>query len=262
MTDPRGQSAQLDAQLDGSVLWLRFNRPERKNALTLAMYAAAADAIAKAQKDPAVRVLVLEGREGCFCAGNDLADFMQAPALTEEHPVIDFMRALQTFAKPVVASVRGPAVGIGTTVLLHCDLVYASDNAYFQLPFVNLGLCPEFAASYLLPRSLGHVKASELILLGEGFDAQTALALQLVNEVLPDADLDVRVRERLARLAAQPPAALRRSKALLKQSQQAGIAAAMNAEVAAFTEGLASEECAEAIEAFFAKRAPDFSRFQ
>jgi enoyl-CoA hydratase/carnithine racemase len=259
MTDP---SAHLDVHTDGPVLWLRFNRPKRKNALTLAMYAAAAEAISKAQRDPTIRVLAIEGRESCFCSGNDLADFMQMPKLAEDHPVLGFMHALQTFSKPVLASVRGPAVGIGTTLLLHCDLVYASDDAYFQLPFVNLGLAPEFAASYLLPRSLGHVKAAELLLLGERFDARTALSLRIVNEVVPEMELDQRVQERLARLVAQPPAALRRAKALLKQSQQTGIAAAMNAEVSAFAEGLTSDECAEAIEAFFAKRAPNFSRFQ
>lgn len=252
----------LRVEREGPVLWLRFNRPERKNALTLAMYSAAAEALNEGRDEPAIRVLALEGTEDCFSAGNDLADFMQAPDITHDHPVRRFMEALQVSPKPVVASVRGAAVGIGTTLLLHCDLVYASEDAYFQLPFVNLGLCPEFAASYLLPRAIGHVRAAELLLLGERFEAREAKALGLLNAVVPAAELEALVANKLAHLAAQPPAALRRTKALLKQPQQAGTASAIDAEVTAFAEGLQSPECREALEAFFAKRAPDFSQFQ
>lgn len=256
------EETELKVEREGPVLWLRFNRPERKNALTLAIYSAAADALEEAKADPQVRVVALEGTGGCFSAGNDLADFMQAPEIAADHPVVRFMEALRACPQPLVASVRGAAVGIGTTLLLHCDLAYASADAYFQLPFVNLGLCPEFAASYLLPRLVGHTKAAELLLLGERFDAGEARTMGLLNAVASESELDALVEQKLARLVAQPPAAVRRSKALLKQHQESGIASAMNAELVAFAEGLQSPECHEALEAFFAKRAPDFSRFQ
>lgn len=245
----------------GGVLWLRLNRPERKNALTLDMYAQAADTLLKGRNDPEVKVLAISGTEDCFCAGNDLADFMKAPELDAEHPVLRFMHALQECEKPVLAQVRGPAVGIGATMLLHCDLVFAAEGAYLQFPFVNLGLCPEFAASYLLPRLVGQAKAAELLFLGERLEVQEAQALGLVNQVLPDAQLNAQVQDKLERLAAQPPAALRATKALLKQPQQSGIASAMTEEVAAFAKQLASPECREAVQAFFDKRPADFSKF-
>lgn len=246
----------------GPVLWLRFNRPERKNALTLAMYAQAADGLLKGRNDPEIRALAISGTEDCFCAGNDLADFMKAPELEPEHPVVRFMLALQECEKPVLAQVRGPAVGIGATLLLHCDLVFAAEGAYLQFPFVNLGLCPEFAASYLLPRLVGQAKAAELLFLGERLEVHEAQALGLVNGVFPDAQLNAQVQDRLERLTLLPPAALRATKALLKQYQQSGIASAMTEEVAVFTERLASPECREALQAFFDKRPADFSRFQ
>lgn len=246
----------------GPVLWLRFNRPERKNALTLSMYAQAADALLKGRSDPGIKVLAISGTDDSFCAGNDLADFMKAPELDAEHPVLRFMRALQECEKPVVAQVQGPAVGIGATLLLHCDLVFASEGAYLQFPFVNLGLCPEFAASYLLPRLLGHVKSAELLFLGERLEAGEAKAMGLVNQVLPDSQLSRQVEDIIQRLVAKPPAALRATKLLLKQHQQSGIASAMTEEVSAFTERLASPECREALQAFFDKRPADFSSFQ
>lgn len=244
------------------ILCIQFNRPERKNALSLAMYAALADLILENNHNPEVRALLLTGGGDCFTSGNDLLDFMNEPDIHSQHPVVRFMRALQESVKPVVASVRGPAIGIGTTMLLHCDLVYAAESARLQLPFVNLGLCPEYASSYLLPRLMGHLCASELLLLGETFDAAKAATLGLVNAVVADSELDGYVAQRLARLTAQPPAALRRSKALLKQAPQMDIEAALAAEFTGFVESLQSDECKEAITAFFEKRAPDFSRFQ
>ena len=243
------------------ILHLSFNRTERKNALSLAMYAALADAIDQANRDPDVRAILLQGSNGVFTSGNDLLDFMNEPEIHDQHPVVRFMRALERSAKPVVASVRGPAIGIGTTMLLHCDLVYAADNARLQLPFVNLGLCPEYASSYLLPQIVGHVRASELLLLGEPFGADVALRLGIINAVVSDAELDALVTARLERLAAQPPAAVRRTKALLKRSQESGIEVALAAEFLGFAEGLHSDECKEAVTAFFEKRAPDFARF-
>lgn len=252
---------QIVVKQNEQILHLGFNRPERKNALSLAMYAALADAIDHANRTPEIRVVLLGGGNEMFTSGNDLLDFMNEPEIHDQHPVVRFMRALAGSAKPVVASVRGPAIGIGTTMLLHCDLVYAADNARLQLPFVNLGLCPEYAASYLLPQMIGQVRASELLLLGETFGADKALALGIVNAVVPDGDLDALVSERLKRLAAQPPAAVRRTKALLKRGQESAIEAALAAEFLGFAEGLHSDECKEAVTAFFEKRAPDFSRF-
>jgi enoyl-CoA hydratase/carnithine racemase len=252
---------QILVEQPGQVLTLRFNRPERKNALSLAMYTALADAIAHADHNPDIRALLLTGSGENFTSGNDLLDFMNEPEIHEQHPVVRFMRALQGCTKPVVASVRGSAIGIGTTMLFHCDMIYAADNARFQLPFVNLGLCPEYAASYLLPRLIGHARASELLLLGESFDANQALNLGIINAVMADSELDSLVTKRLQRLTAQPPAALRRTKALLKLGEKSGIEAALAAEFLGFAEGLHSEECKEAVTAFFEKRAADFSRF-
>lgn len=261
MTSIASDCPQLDVNLHDRVLTLRFNRPERKNALSLAMYAAAAAALQEADQNDEVRVILITGAGECFTSGNDLVDFMNEPEIHENHPVVRFMRALRRAAKPVLAAVRGPAIGIGTTMLLHCDLVYASDTARLQLPFVNLGLCPEYAASYLLPSMLGHVRASELLLLGEPFSAEQAFQWNLVTAVIDDAGLDLHAATQAQRLAQKPPAAVRRTKALLKQAQQPAVDAAIAAEFIGFAEGLGSDECKEAVMAFFEKRAPDFSRF-
>jgi len=252
---------QILAQLDNRILTLSFNRPERKNALTLAMYATLADLITAADADNEVRVLVLTGTDEFFTSGNDLMDFMNEPEIHDNHPVVRFMEALRHCAKPVVAIVRGHAVGIGTTMLLHCDLVYAADDARLQLPFVNLGLCPEYASSYLVPRLVGQQKAAELFLLGEAFSGAEASALGLVTKALPWDELTEYARAKIHRLAVQPPAAVRRSKALLRAATTPAVDASLQAEYAGFAQGLASEECKESVTAFFEKRAPDFSRF-
>jgi enoyl-CoA hydratase/carnithine racemase len=262
MTSITSDCPQLTVELHERVLTLCFNRPDRKNALSLAMYAAAATALQQADNHSDVRVIIITGVGECFTSGNDLVDFMNEPEIHENHPVVRFMRALQHASKPVIAAVRGPAIGIGTTLLLHCDLVYAADNARLQLPFVNLGLCPEYAASYILPAMLGHARASELLLLGEAFSAAQAFQCNMVTAVVADAELDETVRVKAQRLAQKPPAAVRRTKALLKQSQLAAVDAAISAEFIGFAEGLGSDECKEAVMAFFEKRAPDFSRFQ
>jgi len=252
---------QIDVQLKERILTISMNRPERKNALSLAMYATMADLILQANNDADVRVIVLTGTDEFFTSGNDLLDFMNEPQIHEKHPVVRFMRALQDSPKPIVAIVRGHAIGIGTTLLLHCDLVYTAEDARLQLPFVNLGLCPEYASSYLVPRLVGHQKASELFLLGEPFSGAQAAQMGIATASVPWDELTVYAREKIARLAKQPPAAIKRSKALLKESQRIAIESSLQAEFIGFAEGLGSEECKESVTAFFEKRAPDFSRF-
>ncbi|MDB5957102.1 enoyl-CoA hydratase, partial [Ramlibacter sp.] len=170
---------------ESGVMTLTLNRLARKNALTAEMYAALADAIERARDDDSVRVLLLQGHETVFCAGNDIGDFLNAPPSGQDAPGLRFLRAIATFPKPLLAAVCGPAVGIGTTMLFHCDLVYAGDNAAFSLPFVNLGLCPEAAASLLVPQMLGYHRAAEALMLGEPFMAEAAQEVGLVNRVLP-----------------------------------------------------------------------------
>ena len=172
---------------EAAVMTITINRVEKKNSLTAAMYGSLADALDSAAHDAAVRVVVIQGHELIFSAGNDINDFLSVPPDTSDAPVFRFLRLLSTFAKPLVAAVCGPAVGIGTTLLLHCDLVYAGDNAAFSLPFVNLGLCPEAASSLLLPQLMGHQRAAEALLLGEPFTAETALEVGLINRIVPPA---------------------------------------------------------------------------
>lgn len=246
---------------EGQVLYLHFHRPERKNAISLAMYSALAQLLRQAAEAPEVRVIVLGGSDSCFTAGNDLADFMNEPKIHPEHPVVRFIDALRLCPKPVVALVYGHAIGIGTTLLLHCDLVYVAEDAQLQLPFVNLGLSPEYGASYLLPRLVGQAQAAELLLLGEPFSGAEAAAMGLATMALPSDELQAYVHARVSRLAKQPPAAVRRSKALLRAPTASALEASLQAEYSAFAEGLASAECREAIDAFFAKRPADFSYF-
>ncbi len=246
---------------DERILRVQLNRPERKNALSLAMYAALADILHAANQDSRVRVVVMSGVNECFTSGNDLLDFMKEPEIHDQHPVVRFMVALQNCVKPVVAVVQGHAIGIGTTLLLHCDLVYAAQDARLQLPFVNLGLCPEYASSYLVPRLVGQQKAAELLLLGESFSGSDAEKMGFINAALPSDQLIVFAETKIQRLANQPPAAVRRAKSLLRKTQHQPVEAALAAEFIGFAEGLNSDECKESVTAFFEKRAPDFSRF-
>lgn len=253
-------SDHVRAERDGAVLRLTLARPEKKNALTRDMYAALADALTGASADEGVRAVVLTGDGGAFTGGNDLADFlMDPPAGTdtpegdgEASPVFAFLHVVSTFPKPLVAAVEGAAVGIGTTVLLHCDLVYVAPSARFRMPFVDLGLVPEAASSLLLPQIAGHVRAAEWLLLGEPFGADEALAAGLVNEIVTDPL--VRAIERAQALAAKPPEAVRLSKALLRRPTEAAVQAAMEEEGARFVERLASPEAQAAFMAFFARR--------
>lgn len=253
--------ANIRIERDGAVVCLHLQRPERKNALTADMYAALADAIVAAADDARVRVLLITGGADCFTAGNDLGEFTRGGAVDTDAPVFRFLGALATSEKPVVAAVCGVAIGIGTTLLAHCDLVYAADDACFRLPFVNLGLCPEAASSLLLPRLAGHARASEWLLLGEPFSAEAAREAGLVNEVLPAADVLPRARARALQLAGQPPAAVRVTRQLLRRADRAAVEQALAYEAQAFIGRLASPEAAEAFAALAEKRPPDFSAF-
>lgn len=246
--------------LQDGCLQIGIHRPDKKNALTLAMYAAMAAALARADREAGVRVVLLHGSEDCFTSGNDLQDFLGSPPDGESSPVFQFLEALDRAVKPVVAAVNGAAVGIGTTLLLHCDLVYAGESARFQLPFVNLGLCPEAASSLLLPKLVGHQLASELLLLGDPFDADRAREMGLVNGVLPVPDVLPHALAQCRKLALKPPASLRLTKALLKKAGRRAVAETMAEEGRLFLERLASPEAKEAFQAFFERRAPDFSR--
>ena len=253
--------SQLLIENHGSVQTLRFNRPEKKNALTAVMYQGAADALNAAAADPAVRVVLLTGTADCFSSGNDLQDFLQNPPLDPNAPVAQFMRAVATFPKPLVAAVNGFAIGVGTTMLLHCDLVYAGQSARFQLPFVNIGICPELASSYMMPRIMGNVRASELVLLGETFTADKALSYGIINEVLPDAECQARAMNRAERLASQPPEAMRTAKKLMRRWDQDTVLEAIAHEAGYFMPMLSKGEAREAMTAFMEKRKPDFSKF-
>lgn len=248
-------------ELQDRIFTIRFNRLDKKNALTSAMYTATTEALLKAEADPQVRVILLAGSNDCFSSGNDLADFLQTPPEGEDSPVARFMRTLATAKKPVVAAVNGIAVGVGTTMLLHCDLVYAGAKTRFHLPFVGIGICPEFASTYIMPRMMGHQKAAELLLLAEPFDSAKALEAGIVNAVLPNDQSEARAREAALKLAAQPPAALRTSKALLKRWREDLVVDAIRIEASKFIPMLGQPEAREAMGAFMQKRKPDFSQF-
>ena len=247
-------------QNEDGVMTLTLNRPEQKNALNLSMYSALTRYLQDARSSPEVRVLLLHGSDECFTAGNDLRDFAnQKNFKTTDNPIGNFLLALSEFPKPVVTAVSGVAVGIGTTLLLHSDLVYAAPDARFRMPFINLGLCPEFASSLLLPRLAGHVKAAEWLMLGEFFSAEDALAGKLINAIVDDPITFAKLQ--CNKLTCQPPEALRTAKALMTSHDRQQILDAINGEMALFTKALQGPEFAEAVAAFFEKRTPDFSRF-
>jgi len=245
---------------DAGILRITINRPEKKNSITAAMYQALADAFKDARFDPAVRVVLLTGSPELFTAGNDLGDFMNNPPHGADSPVFQFLENISTCEKPIVAAVGGPAVGVGTTMLLHCDLVYAADNARFSLPFTSLGLVPEAASSYLLPLVAGYHKAAELLLLGEPFGAAKAKETGFVTEVVPADQLLATAEKAATKLAALPGRSVRTTKALLKGAHAALIARQMQEEGAHFRAMLGEPAAREAFSAFFAKRRPDFSQ--
>ncbi len=242
------------------ILTIRFNRAEKKNAITAAMYQAMADALGRAETDPEVRVVLFAGSGDAFTAGNDLKDFLADPPNSLDAPVYQFLRRLSTAEKILMAAVKGAAVGIGTTMLLHCDLVLAGSSAKFALPFVTLGLVPEAASSLLLPRLIGHQRTAELLLLAEPFDAAKAQSFGLVNKVVDDDDLEAAALAVARKIAQRPPAAVRLTKKLLK-SAATTVAGRMEEEGRHLATQLLSAEFHEAATAFFEKRPPDFSRF-
>ena len=244
------------------ILRIKINRPQKKNALTRTMYATLAAAIAGADDDSGIRAVFLHGTQDCFTAGNDLKDFQAFRQDGNNKDVSNFLATISRAKKPMVAAVGGVAVGVGTTMLLHCDLVYAGESAKFILPFVALGLCPEAASSFLLPKLIGHQRASELLLLGEPLSAAKACEIGLVNAVYPDSEYIDKALSQVRKLVQQPPASVRITKALLKKPLSRYIADAMAEERKHFSERLTSGESAEAFTAFFERRKPDFSRFE
>jgi len=249
----------IETTRDGATLIIRFARPAKKNALTIAMYDRMNTLLNEAANDKTVRAVIFGSTSEVFTAGNDLGDFMQNPPTGADSPVFKFITTLATFEKPLLAAVDGKGVGLGLTMLLHCDFVYCTERTSLVAPFVNLGLVPEAASSLLLPRLAGHARAAEILLLGEAIDAKQALALGLVNAILPPDQVMVKALETAKKLAERAPTALKLSKALLKDNH--AVIARMKEEGDLFVKQLASPEVAEAIGAFFEKRKPDFSQF-
>ena len=242
------------------VMTITFNRIDKKNSITSAMYATMADALAQAAAQDTIRVVVIQGHETIFSAGNDIADFLHKPPSNQDSPVYRFLFGISGFPKPVIAAVCGPAVGIGTTLLLHCDLVYAGDNAAFSLPFVNLGLCPEAASSLLVPQMLGYHRAAEALLLGEPFMAEAALEVGLVNRIVAPPEANNLARAQTRKLAAKPIGSLIETKRLMKKGQALLVRQQMTEEGASFGRMLGEPAAREAFTAFMEKRKPDFSR--
>ena len=245
---------------DAGVMTITFNRLDKKNAITGAMYALLANAIEHAQNTDSVKVVVLQGHETIFTAGNDISDFLHRPRTSNESPAMDFLHNISTCTKPIVESVCGPAVGIGTTMLMHCDLVYAGDNAAFALPFVNLGLCPEAASRRLVPQMMGYHRAAEALLLGEPFMAEAALEVGLVNRVVAPNEANNLANAIAQKLAKKPISALIETKRLMKKNQMGIVQSTMKEELVSFGRMLHEPAAKEAFGAFLEKRKPDFSK--
>ena len=246
-------------QVESGVMTLTLNRLDKKNSFTAAMYAELAEALRGAADDAAVRVVLFQGHETIFSAGNDIGDFLNKPPSTPDSPVFRFLNAIATFPKPLLAAVCGPAVGIGTTMMLHCDLVYAGDNAMFSMPFVNLGLCPEAASSLLVPRLMGYQRAAEVLLMGDPFMAEAALEVGLVNRVVPPTEANALAQQQARRLATKPLSSVIETKRLLKASTTPAVLERMREEGAIFGRMLQEPAAKEAFSAFLDKRKPDFS---
>ena len=250
----------ITSEISNGVCTITIARPEKKNALSMAMYAELKRALDAAGPDNTVRAVLITGQPNVFTAGNDLEDFLSAPPTTQDSPVVQFMHALKSFEKPVIAAVTGAAVGIGVTMLLHCDLVYVSEDARLSLPFVSLGLVPEYGASLLLPRLMGHVKAAEKLMLGAPFTAAEAVELGIANAALPAGEVLSHARQTAERFNALPAGAVRETKRLMRAGLSAAVDKTINDEITVFVERLQSPEAKEAFRAFFEKRKPDFSR--
>jgi len=248
------------AVLDG-VYTIEIARPEKKNAFTQAMYQAMADGLLAAQADKAVRSVLLTGQPGIFSSGNDVEDFATRTQATSELSTFVFMKALMAIDKPVIAAVTGPAIGIGATILLHCDFVYVSDEAAISMPFVSLGLVPEFGSSWIVPQLVGNVRACELLLLGTPFTGADAVELGLANAVLPAGEVVTHARRVAERFNALPPGAVRETKTLLRRARNAVVPEVVETEARLFLQRLQTPEAKEAFSAFLQKRKPDFSKF-
>src|SRR5215468_4954510 len=242
------------------ILRVQFNRPERKNAMTGAMYTRLADIFNEAAEDGETRVVLWHSAGDTFSAGNDVGDFLKHPPGPGESPQGVLMEAFVRFEKPIVVAVQGAAIGGGTTMLTHCDVVYAGESARFQLPFINLALVPEFGSSYSLPARIGHLRAAELFLLGEPFKAARAAELGLVTRVVPDGYLLATATATAQKLAAKPSGALQASKRLIKQASIGQLKEAIKSESQEFMARLTSAEAKEAISAILEKRPPNFTK--
>jgi enoyl-CoA hydratase/carnithine racemase len=252
----------IQTEIQGRVLHIVLNRPDKKNALTAAMYVALVEELERGESDPTIRALVLRGNGDSFCAGNDIEDFLQKPWKGEVVPPAErFIRTVADLKKPVVAAVQGSVVGVGATILLHCDLVYASDDAKFVMPFVNLGLVPEAGSTLLLPALIGHRRAAELLLLATPFPGQRAYELGLVNRVVPGGELLATASGAAQTLAEKPAGAIRMSKQMMKKHARTELDQVIREEVLAIAARLDSPETLEAFHAFLEKRKPDFSKF-
>ncbi|ALV05685.1 enoyl-CoA hydratase [Roseateles depolymerans] len=243
------------------VLTIEIARPEKKNALTRAMYQAMADALVAANDDKTVRAVLIQGQPSIFTSGNDIEDFMASPPRDEEAPVFQFMKAMIGCNKPIVAAVNGAAIGIGTTLLLHCDLVYVADDARLAMPFVSLGLVPEFGSSLIVPRLMGQRRAAEKLLLGDPFTGEQAVEYGIANSVLPAGEVVNYARRVAERFNSLPPTAVMESKKLMRRSTEEELLNTIQVEAEIFGARLRSPEAIEAFQAFFQKRQPDFSKF-
>jgi enoyl-CoA hydratase/carnithine racemase len=255
-------------RVEDNILHIEFNRPDKKNAITRDMYLKLAEAFANADSDKSVRVIFITGRGGCFTGGNDVKDFFDhaakknLPENSEERSAgRNFLYTIRSVKKPVVAAVNGHAIGIGVTMLLHFDLVYSSETAEFQIPFVNLGLCPEGGSSLLLPQMMGHKRAAEILLLGEKFDSKKAYELGLINGIFPEDELMDSALEKAGRIAELPAASIILTKSMMKSNNSEILNKIMDYELECFAERLVSPEAQEAFSAFFEKRKADFSGF-
>jgi enoyl-CoA hydratase/carnithine racemase len=247
--------------VEDSVMRILLARPEKKNAITNAMYGALVEALRRAEADPAIRVVLFEAEGDAFTAGNDLADFAAVAAGTlarSDMRSTTFLQALAHAQKPYVAAVQGLAIGVGVTMLMHCDLVYVAENAKLSTPFVNLAIVPEAASSWLIPARIGHARAYEMFALGEAMDGRTAASIGLVNAALPAGEVRAKAFAIAQKLATKPPGALRATKQLMRNAE--AISAVMTRETEVFGARLLTAEAAEAFKAFAERRPPDFSK--
>lgn len=253
---------QITQHIEDGILHLVINRPDKRNALTHAMYSTLSNALNDANEERDIRVIYLTGSSTQFTSGNDIGDFASNPPSGPDSPVLQFLRSLAKLEKPLVVAANGPAVGIGTTLMLHSDFVILGENTKLQMPFVSLGLCPEAASSYLLPKRVGYAKTSEWLLLGKRFDAKEALESGLANEVLPEDKFQARALEIANELTALPAASVAATRRLIKQHEEDKILDVIETECKLFLERIHSPEAKEAFMAFFQKRAPNFKQFE